>query len=61
MERWFQVTTHNACFGFAINEKNIVTKVAPIAYDKLFGKSVRDPEIRKWFIDNNYLVTEIKT
>lgn len=60
MEKWFHVVSHNACWGFAINENNIVTDVAPIAFKNLHGKSVKDAEVRKWFTDNKLIVSEIK-
>ena len=60
MKRWFHVTTVNACYGFAIDQNNIVTDVAPIAYKELYGKSIKDPLVRKWLLDNTISITEIK-
>lgn len=58
---WFHVTSYNVCWGFAINNKNIVVEVAPIAFKELYNKSVKDPAVRKWFIDNELTVIPIDT
>lgn len=60
MKRWFHVTSYTECWGFSIDENNIIIDVAPIA-QHLKGKSVKDTSIRKWFTDNNLTVSEVKT
>lgn len=60
MKRWFHVNSYTSCWGFAIDENYIVVEVAPVASKELYGKSVKDKEVRKWFTDNNLSVVEIK-
>jgi hypothetical protein len=57
--RWYHVSGAGMCFGFAINQHFVVVDCGKDGFEKLYGKCVKEPEIRKWFIDNNLSVIEV--
>jgi hypothetical protein len=58
--RWFHCTTPSECFGFAINEHNIIVQCSRQYEHELMLKNVRRPEVREWFTKNTVTITEIK-
>ena len=60
MTRWFHATTPNSCFGFAINEHNIIVQCAKDYEKELMFKNVRDAVVRDWFKKNTITVTQVK-
>lgn len=60
IKRWYHVSGNNICFGFAINQHYMVTDCGDGGFKVLYGKSVKDPAVRRGFTENFLTVSEIK-